>query len=118
MGQKRFLKRLFTALALLIIVFFVWLSFTVFPDISGFGSKNLCSAFYLQHRNPDDVRREDLGDFPKSLGKFKVNENDSSVTGSVWGVAKSKAIYRKECGCTLVNDISEDQIRRQQFSLP
>ena len=52
------------------------------------------------------------------LGKFTVNEKDSSVTGSVWGIAKSKAIYRKGCGCTLVNDLSEDEVRRQKFSFP
>lgn len=62
--------------------------------------------------------KEDLAGFPLSLGSFKVNEKDSSVTGSVWGLAKRKAIYRKGLGCTLINDYSEEQVRRQQFSLP
>src|SRR6185295_9069409 len=65
---------------------------------------------------PKDVIREDLADFPVSLGKFTVNEEDSSVTGSVWGIAKSKTVYRKGCGCTLVNDLSEDEVRKQKFS--
>jgi CubicO group peptidase (beta-lactamase class C family) len=90
----------------------------VFRDVSGYGSKNLCSAVYLQRRDPRIVIREDLADFPLSLGKFKVNKNDSSVSGSVWGIAKSKAIYRKGCGCTLVNDFSEDELRTQKFSFP
>src|SRR5262249_34008322 len=38
--------------------------------------------------------------------------------GSVWGIAKSKAIYRKGCGCTLVNDFSDDDVRSQKFSFP
>jgi len=118
MKRKRLLSNVFLALWFIIVVFFAWLSSTVFRDISGYGSKNLCSAIYLQHRDARDVKREDLADFPVSLGKFTVNEKDSSVTGSVWGIAKSKTIYRKGCGCTLVNDLSEEEIRGQQFSFP
>jgi len=106
------------ALLAIIIFLFSWLSSTVFRDVSGYGSKNLCSAVYLQHRDPSEVIREDLADFPLSLGKFSVNEKDSSVTGSVWGIAKSKTIYRKGCGCTLINDISEAEVRAQTFSFP
>ena len=106
------------ALLVIIIFLFSWLSSTVFRDVSGYGSKNLCSAVYLQHRDPSEVIREDLVDFPLSLGKFSVNEKDSSVTGSVWGIAKSKTIYRKGCGCTLINDISEAEVRAQTFSFP
>jgi hypothetical protein len=118
MKRKSIFRSLLLALLLIIIVLSIWLSSTVFRDVSGYGSKNLCSAVYLQHRDPKDVTREDLADFPVSLGKFTVNEKDSSVTGSVWGIAKSKAIYRKGCGCTLINDLSEDEVRRQKFSFP
>src|SRR4030095_4505143 len=107
MRIKKTLKRVVIAIVLIFIVAFTWLSFTVFPAVSGYGSKNLCSAVYLQHRNPIDVIKEDLGDFPLSLGTFTVNEKDSSVTGSVWGLAKRKTIYRKGIGCTLINDFSE-----------
>jgi CubicO group peptidase (beta-lactamase class C family) len=47
-----------------------------------------------------------------------LDEQDSSVTGSVWGFAKRKAIYREGLGATLVNDSSENQIRAQSFNLP
>ena len=118
MRIKKILKRTFLSILLILIIVFVWLSYTVFPAISGYGSKNLCSAVYLQHRNPIDVIKEDLGDFPLSLGTFTVNEKDSSVTGSVWGLAKRKTIYRKGVGCTIINDLTEDEIRKQQFVLP
>ena len=103
---------------LLIIGIFILLSFYVFPAISGYGSKNLCSAVFLQHRNPADVIREDLSKFPISLGTFTINENDSSATGSVLGIAKRKTIYRKGVGCTMVNDFSEAEIRKQEFIIP
>ena len=118
MRIKKILKITFLSILLILITVFVWLSFTVFPAVSGYGSKNLCSAVYLQHRNPVDVIKEDLGDFPLSLGTFTINEKDSSVTGSVWGLAKRKTIYRKGIGCTIINDLTEEEIRKQQFVLP
>ena len=118
MRTRKIIKRIFFTILLIFIVVFTWLSFTVFPAVSGYGSKNLCSAVYLQHRNPADVIREDLGAFPLSFGTFTVNEKDSSVTGSVWGLAKRKTIYRNGVGCTLINDLREEEIRKQQFAIP
>ena len=102
-------------IVLVIAVSYAW---QAFPIISGYGAKNMASAIYLQHRKPEDVLKEDLGDFPISLGSFTVNEKDGSVTGSVWGFARRKAIYRNGLGCTLINGFSEAQIRKQHFVLP
>jgi len=96
----------------------VWYAWRAFPIISGYGAKNMASAIYLQHRKPADILKEDLGTFPLSLGTYTVSEQDESVTGSVWGFAKRKAIYRKGVGCTLVNDFTEAQIRSQRFYIP
>jgi len=78
----------------------------------------MCSAVFLQHRQAADIIKEDLAGFPLSLGTFELNEKDSSVTGSVWGFAKRKAIFRKNIGATLVNDFTEEAIRSQYFNLP
>ncbi len=118
MRLRKLFKKIIITLLLIIVGIFIWLSFTVFPAVSGYGSKNLCSAIYLQHRAPNDVIREDLGDFPLSLGKFVVNRNDSTVTGSVFGIATKKAIYRKGCGCTILNDFNETEVRDQRFLFP
>ncbi|MBI2729852.1 MAG: serine hydrolase [Sphingobacteriales bacterium] len=105
-------------LFLLLLIAVIIIAWQVFPLISGYGAKYLASSIYLQHRNANDVIKEDLGDFPKSLASYTFDEKDSSVTGSVWGFAKRKAIYRKGLGCTLINEFSETSIRRQQFDLP
>ena len=118
MQARKIVKRLIFAVLLVLVIAFIWIGFNVFPAVSGYGSKNLCSAIYLQHRDPAHVIREDLGDFPLSLGTFTVNKKDSSVTGSVWGLAKRKTIYRKGIGCTLINDFTEEEIRKQQFVFP
>lgn len=105
-------------IVMIILVVLIWIASGVFPAVSGYGSKNLCSAVYLQHRNAADVIKEDLGGFPLSMGTFVVNEQDSSVMGSVWGLAKRKTIYRKGFGCTLINGLSEKDVRMQPVDVP
>lgn len=118
MKIRKVIVRTVLLLISLLLIGGIWYAWRAFPIISGYGSKNMCSAVFLQHRNPKDVLREDLGDFPLSLGSFTVNEKDSSVTGSVWGFAKRKTIYRKGIGCTIVNGLTETEIKAQQFSIP
>jgi CubicO group peptidase (beta-lactamase class C family) len=118
MRLYRIILRSLCALLILVLAIGVWYAWRAFPIISGFGVKNMASAVFLQHRNPADVLKEELAFFPVSLGTYTINKNDSSVTGSVWGFAKRKAIYRTGLGCTLVNDFTETEIRQQQFDLP
>ena len=110
--------KVFLYLLLVPLIVGIWYAWNAFPAVSGYGAKDICSAVYLQHRHPADVIKEYQGDFPKSLGTYTVNEKDSSVTGSVWGFAKRRAIYRPFIGCTLVNDFTESEIRAQHFDIP
>jgi hypothetical protein len=87
------------------------------PIISAFGAKDLCTCVFLNGRTADDVIRQELGAGLQSLGSFDVNANDSTVTGTVFGLAKRKAIYRQGLGCTLVSEISEAELRSQKINL-
>ncbi len=118
--MKLFKKILRIVLFLLVaaLAYGIWYAWRAFPIISGYGAKNLASAVFLQHRNPDDVTKEELSFFPISLGTYTIHPEDSSVTGSVFGFAKRKAFYRTGLGCTLVSELSETEIRNQHFNLP
>jgi CubicO group peptidase (beta-lactamase class C family) len=118
MRLRKIILRVVLLLLLMVLTYGIWYAWRAFPIISGFGAKNMASAVFLQHRSPADVLQQELAFFPVSLGKYTVNKKDSSVTGSVWGFAKRKAIYRSGVGCTLVNDLSEEAIRQQHFNLP
>jgi CubicO group peptidase (beta-lactamase class C family) len=95
----------------------IWYAWRAFPIISGYFAKNMASAVYVQHRDPQSVAREDLAGFPFSLASWSVNRADSSVSVSVWGMARHKAIYRTGLGCTLLNKIPEATVRAQRFQL-
>lgn len=111
------MKRLVLFLLLAVIGYGIYYAWFAFPIISGFSAKNACSCSFLQGRTEENINREELGSFPLSIGSININYKDSSVTGSVLGLAKRKAIFRKGLGCTLINDLSEDAVRAQRFSV-
>jgi CubicO group peptidase (beta-lactamase class C family) len=93
---------------------YAWVSL---PIISGFGAKNLCSCVFVGGRSEKSVREQELADAPLNLGTYEVDWKDSSATGSVMGLARKKAIYRRGLGCTLINDTPEAVIRAQPFTV-
>ncbi|UTW65710.1 serine hydrolase [bacterium SCSIO 12643] len=103
-------------LAVLIIVLlagFIYFISNFGPIISGFGAKGVCSCVFVGNRTAESAIANELGAFPLSLGHFEVNMEDSSATGTVFGLARSKAIYRKGLGCTLIRERSEEEIRTE-----
>ena len=118
MARKRTFKRIILFLLLLSVVYAAYYAWFSFPIISGYSAKNACSCAFIQGRSKETINKEELGSFPLSIGSISINYKDSSVTGTVLGVAKRKAIFRSGLGCTLVNDISEKDLRSQGFSVP
>jgi len=116
------LKKIITrSLLLVILIALAWgihYAWVTFPIISGFDAKQVCTCVFVSGRNTAGIDTTEMGEYPFNLAKYTVNFEDSSVTASVWGMAKRKAIYRKGVGCTLINDIAEQQLRAQVFSIP
>jgi len=98
-----------------LLIYFSWISF---PLMSGYGAKVMCSAVFDGGRNEQQVREQDLSAYMMGLADFHINYIDSSVTGSIFGFGKRKAIYRNGLGATLISQLSEKNIRSQQFKFP
>lgn len=94
---------------------FVYFILNFGPIISGFGAKDMCSCVFIGERSPESVVQNELGAFPLTLGTFSVNFEDSSVVGTVFGFARSEAIFRSGLGCTLVRETTSKDLRK---SLP
>ena len=88
----------------------------MFPVIAGYGAKNLCSCVYIQGRSEQDVIQQELGTMLGNFGSFSINREDSSATGKVLFFSKKKAIYRRGLGCTLVNGVTENELRATTFN--
>jgi len=94
------------------LIYYAWLAF---PILTGYGSKVMCSAVFVAGRNEHQVIEQDLSGYMMKLADFKVDYTDSSVTGTIWGLAKRKAIYRNGLGATLISELDEQHIRSQQI---
>lgn len=88
------------------------------PIMTGMNAKTMCSCVFVTGRTPESVLQKELQVFPGlTWAEIKIHENDSSVTSSLlWKT--SKAIYRKNLGCTLLADQDESEVRSQKINRP
>jgi CubicO group peptidase (beta-lactamase class C family) len=113
----KILKRILLLLFVAIIGYASYYLSQALPIVAGYGAKNLCSCVFVAGRNPEQVIAQELGAALVNLGTYKVNYEDSSASGSVLGLSKRKAIYRKGLGCTLLSELSEDELRKQKIAV-
>lgn len=116
-SRKRIKNRILwsiTAVLLLGLVYGVFYINSLLPIITGYPAKYLCSAVFVSNRVQADVEALDLHFSFIKYTKNEVDFQDSSVTSSfLWG--KSKAIYRKGFGCTLIRGTDEATLRKIKF---
>jgi CubicO group peptidase (beta-lactamase class C family) len=85
---------------------------------AGYKAKALASGVFLSGRDAEAVARDDLSDGPMSLVWASVDPGGRSAHARALGVVSSKAICREGLGCTLVNGLSEQEIRSQPLDPP
>ncbi len=110
---KRITYIVLTILGAAIIAFGIYLN-SLLPIITGYAAKNLCSAVFVSDRKPENAEATELNFSFIKFTKNSVNYDEKSVTSHfLWG--KSKAIYRKGFGVTLLRNISEEKLRRSGY---
>lgn len=78
---------------------------------AAFQAKSYCSGIFVSGRTYEVVQSRDLTDPRLAIFKVDVDFEEKSATGSLFGFVQHKAIYRDGCGCTLVNGVSEAELR-------
>lgn len=106
------------AVILLVVVFLIYYAWISLPIMTGFSAKQMCTCTFVSGRDQKDIESGELGFFPVNLVKNKVDLEDSSVTSSLLGLAEKKGFYRKGVGCTLVNNMSAEELKSQVFLIP
>ena len=113
----KIISKILIALVTILIGGFIYFIINFGPIISGFGAKAVCSCVYVGNRTTQSVIQNELKAFPLSLGSFVLNKDGQSATGTVFGLAEAKAIYRPGLGCTLVRERTEGEIREEKQKL-
>ena len=83
-----------------------WYFSRALPVFLGFTAKSLCSSVFVSGRPAADVLRQDIQPvvFFSRLIQPDVDLVNKTTAVSLAGIFRKKALYRKECGCTLIPD--------------
>lgn len=113
--MKKFVRWFLRGVALVIVLFLIYVLVSFPPIMGGMAAKVMCSCVYVTGRSPESVTKQELQVFP-GLDKIPldINNDDSTVTARLlW--YRSKAIYRKGLGCTLLSEASEEDVRKNRY---
>lgn len=84
------------------------------PIGTGYAAKMLCSGVFVSGRQPDSLWNEDLELMRNNFVRGKIDYENKSVDAYVFGfIARRTAVYRGDCGCTLMIDVSEDDFMKE-----
>ncbi len=78
---------------------------------SSYNAKVVCSCMFVSKRSLDNIKTEELYAVPFS--NIDADTVKKTVEVNIYGIARAKAIYRDGLGCTLVNEVPEEEIRKQ-----
>lgn len=116
--KKKNRKKLLWLIPVFIVAGIIWFIWPRLPIITAFASKGMCSSVFLAGKLPERVEAEDLSFFPINIAGNKIDYNEKSVTSTVFGLAKRKAIFREGAGAVIVLDWPEEELLQHQFQLP
>jgi len=103
-------KRIWIPLAIIVVILIIGTS--QYPKLyiaTGYGAKCLASAIFVAGRDPDLIKANDLDYSVVKYTTSKINYEEKSVTTTIFGFAKQKAIYKEGFGCFLVDESSSPE---------
>ncbi|MCA0230640.1 MAG: beta-lactamase family protein [Bacteroidetes bacterium] len=78
---------------------------------AAYNAKAVCSCVYVSGRPLASVVAEDLYAIP--YGTNTVDTTQQTATATILGIITKTAVYRPKLGCTLVNELTIEELRQQ-----
>ncbi len=113
--MKKLSLILLIIVAAFLVAFYTYLK-PNFLVVNGYAAKNLCSCVFVAGMDEELVKQIDLGFSFIALTNTSVDYENKTTTSNVWGLVPRKAIYRDGLGCVLINEISEEELKKQSFN--
>lgn len=99
--MKNFLKTVLV-LGVIALFYFGYTNYLNLEIITEFSSKSVASGVFLAHRTQESIEKGD-NDIPfVKFAKNVVNKSDKSVTSTVFGFKKRRAVFREGLGAVLL----------------
>ena len=112
--MKKLIKIIFILL-FTSILYFIYANYPRLDIITGFSARNMASSIFYGSRTQKYIEENGNGFPPISFAKNVVNHSERSVTSTVFGLNKRKAIYIDGIGAILVN---KDYDPDEKFTTP
>jgi CubicO group peptidase (beta-lactamase class C family) len=81
------------------------------PIFTGYAAKEVASTLFVNGRNLEDVKANDINFSLIPLSSIEVDYEKKEVNTNFLGFAKQKAVYREGLGCALIADGDESFVR-------
>lgn len=78
---------------------------------AGYNAKTVCSCVYVSGRSLASVEAEDLYAIP--FGTRSIDTVAQTATTTILGIASKTAVYRPKLGCTILNDVTAEELHQQ-----
>jgi hypothetical protein len=78
--------------------------------VSGYNAKKMCSEIFVAKRSEYQVRKHDL--VCGCLTETKVDLDNKTAIASFGGLITKTAIYRPGLGCTLLQNLNAETLRK------
>ena len=104
--MKKF--RILFVLLVLILAGVIIINYPRLNIITGFAAKSVCSCTFEAGRDQESIESGDNDIDPIYYAKNVINYDEKSVTSTVFGLKKRKAIYTEGVGCILLPSKKEE----------
>jgi CubicO group peptidase (beta-lactamase class C family) len=84
---------------------------------AAYAAKTACSGVFISGRSLESIHANDMSAAPIPISMIHVDESKRSVTVSIGPISRT-AIYRENCGCTVAQDLSVEELRQQSVGAP
>ena len=78
---------------------------------AGYNAKTVCSCVFVSGRSLESVVAEDLYGIP--YGTKTIDTVAKTATATLFGIASKTALYRPKLGCTILNEMTAEELRQQ-----
>ncbi|MDT8418126.1 MAG: serine hydrolase [Lutibacter sp.] len=89
-------------IVILAIVYAVYTNYPRLDIITGFSAKSVCSCTFEAGRDLKSIEEGDNDIDMVNYATNKINFEEKSVTSTVFGLKKRKAVYKEGIGCVLI----------------
>ena len=79
---------------------------------AAYAAKTACSGVFLSGRSLESIHAHDMNAAPIPISMIHVDESAGLVTVSLGPISRT-AVYRENCGCTVAQDMTVEQLRQQ-----